>query len=106
MSWLKALWNVGLIIDLVKALVSMVKAGVSSEHKMPSQDDIKKIFEIIRKLLEAGVIDFPNVDELKLAESIKQVEDRLAISVETGTQNLMAYGDVRGRYIPKDTQNV
>ena len=106
MSFMRAVWNIGSIIDLVKLIVLMVKNAVSSEHKLPSQDDIKRLFEIIRKLLESGVIDIPNFDEIKLAESIKQVEDRLAISVEQAESNLVAYGEVRNRYLRKGTQNV
>ena len=106
MSFMRMIWNIGSIIDLVKLMISMVKNAISSDHKLPSQDDIKRLFEIIRKLLESGVIDIPNFDEIKLAESLKQVEDRLVISVEQAQSNLVAYGEVRNRYIPKGTSDV
>lgn len=76
MSFFLVLKNLGLIIDFFK-LASKVLPTAVKEKKLPDCEESFKLIELCRKLLDSGVIDVPGVDEHAIAESLKQIQDRM-----------------------------
>lgn len=76
MSFLLVLKNLGTIVDFFKLASSVLPKAVR-ERKIPDCVESVKLIEILRKLLDSGVIDVPGVDEKAISESLKQILDRM-----------------------------
>lgn len=98
MSMMKIFMNLATFMRLGRLVVSLVNNALQKESKLPNTKDIRDLLEIVRTLLEKGAIDFPNLDEMQIAQGIKQLEDQLVVSLEQAEINIAKFGDLNPRF--------
>lgn len=77
--WL-LLRNAGSIISLFKVVSGLV-SSTAKNKRVPQGLELKPLFDALEDLLDRGVIDIPDVDEVAVSTALKEIEKVLCPEV-------------------------
>lgn len=76
----KVLRNFGVVKEILIEAKDVVESSLEKGH--PSCEDTKKLFGVLRKALDTGLVDLPDYDEHELSSMLYDLESNLVCSVQ------------------------
>ena len=86
--------NLRTIFSVIADIESVVESLVKGPDKIPSAEQIKLVIDSVRKLLDAGIIQVPGMDDAKVSEELLKIEGLISETAIRALQNLIKYGSV------------
>lgn len=70
--------NIRIIMGVIADIEMVVGQIVQQQPPVPSLDQIKKVMDAVRSLLDAGIIQIKGIDDKSLSDKILQLETLLS----------------------------
>lgn len=99
MNLMTILMHGSAIMNAVQTIEEIVGRVVKSETKLPAPSDVQQFLDAVQKLVDAGVIDIPGVDDHAILDGIRKMADQISAALDQGHKVIQTFGEIRNASI-------